>query len=170
MADDDALRRWFQSVDLDGSNSINVSELERALAAGNLRFPIQVVAQMIRMNDTDRNGMLNFEEFVRLYNFLTQVQNSFHARDPRRRGVLGLDQVRQALQDLHFALDDPSFFSACQSFDPLRTGTLRLKEFISLCVFLQSARKLFGAFDVGNQGHLTLDFNQFIFCASNLRQ
>lgn len=28
MADDDALRRWFQSVDLDGSNSINVSELE----------------------------------------------------------------------------------------------------------------------------------------------
>ncbi len=94
-----------------------------------------------------------------------------------------------------------------QSFDPNRLGKFKLDDYISMCIFLQSAkyshllpraitcivhiffelqrkqsrdgfgwgtphltylvwgyRNLFGAFDTSRIGHITLDFNQFVYC------
>ncbi|XP_024520413.1 sorcin [Selaginella moellendorffii] len=168
MADTEALRVWFQSVDVDQSGSINVTELQEALAAGNLRFSQSMVAQMIRMYDRDQNGTMSFEEFVNLHKFLSLVQNAFTASS-RGSGVLGLSEMHKALAQAGYALDQPSFFMACQSFDHKRTGQFRLDDFISICIYLQSARNLFDAFDTTRQGRITLDFNQFVYCGGNLR-
>ncbi|EFJ38843.1 hypothetical protein SELMODRAFT_403081 [Selaginella moellendorffii] len=149
MADTEALRVWFQSVDVDQSGSINVTELQEALAAGNLRFSQSMVAQMIRMYDRDQNGTMSFEEFVNLHKFLSLVQNAFTASS-RGSGVLGLSEMHK-------------------SFDHKRTGQFRLDDFISICIYLQSARNLFDAFDTTRQGRITLDFNQFVYCGGNLR-
>jgi hypothetical protein len=99
-----------------------------------------------------------------------------------------------------------------QSFDPNRLGKFKLDDYISMCIFLQSAkyshllppsaitcivhiffelqrkqsrdgfgrgtphltylvwgyRNLFGAFDTSRIGHITLDFNQFVYCGTCL--
>ncbi|KAK9987560.1 hypothetical protein SO802_027799 [Lithocarpus litseifolius] len=52
-----------------------------------------------------------------------------------------------------------------QSFDQKKNGRFRLDDFISLCIFLQSARNLFSSFDTAKQGRVTLDLNQFVFCS-----
>ncbi|MCO5572297.1 hypothetical protein L7F22_026050 [Adiantum nelumboides] len=77
--------------------------------------------------------------------------------------------ITMALQETGYSLDQPAFYTACQSFDPNKLGKFRLDDYISLCIFLQSARNLFGAFDTKREGRVALDFNQFVYCAANLR-
>lgn len=159
---------WFRSVDVDNSGSINSAELKRALEAGNLHFPQTVVEQMTKMYDKDYSGTMSFDEFVSLHKFLSSVQDTF-SRNSRSRGVLSLQEMYPALQQAGYKLDQPSFFTVCRSFDKGNLGDFRLDEFMSICIFLQSAQNLFTAFDSQRKGSVTLDFNQFIYCSANLR-
>ncbi|XP_030450611.1 uncharacterized protein LOC115672797 [Syzygium oleosum] len=162
------LKEWFERVDSDKTGSITAVQLKRALAVGNLELSISVVEQMIRMYDFDRNGTMSFEEFVALNKFLLKVQHAFSDHE-RGRGYLVPDDVYEALVKIGFSLDSPSFYSVCESFDQKKNGRFRLDDFMSLCIFVQSARNLFSSFDTAKQGRVTLDFNQFVYCTANCR-
>ncbi|XP_010242886.1 PREDICTED: sorcin-like [Nelumbo nucifera] len=162
------LKEWFELVDSDKIGSITAPQLKRALAVGNLEFPLSVVEQMIRMYDFDRNGAMSFEEFVALNKFLLKVQQAFSDLE-RGRGFLVRDDVYEALMKVGFSLDSPAFYTVCESFDQKKNGRFRLDDFIALCIFLQSARNLFNSFDTAKQGRVTLDLNQFVYCAANCR-
>ncbi|KAF8406701.1 hypothetical protein HHK36_008793 [Tetracentron sinense] len=151
---------------------------QRVLAVGNLEFPLSVVQQMIRMYDFDRNGTMSFEEFVALNKFLLkellnsffiylliflQLQHAFSDLE-RGRGFLAPDDIYEALVKVGFSLDSPAFYTVCESFDQKKNGSFRLDGFMSLCIFLQSARNLFNSFDAAKQGRVTLDLNQFVYC------
>ncbi|CAL9161815.1 unnamed protein product, partial [Musa hybrid cultivar] len=171
------LREWFERVDSNRSGNITALQLQGALSVGNLDFSLSIVQQMIRMYDFDGNGTMNFEEFVALNKFLLKVQNLFTVLE-RGRGYLNPDDVYEGLVRLGFSLDSPSFLTVCESFDKNKKGMVRLDEFISLCIFVQSARyayssnsfvfccsNLFNSFDTTKQGRVTLDFNQFVYCS-----
>ncbi|CAK8569407.1 unnamed protein product [Lathyrus sativus] len=158
------LREWFNRVDSEKSGSITALQLKAALGKGNLEFSLSVVEQMIRMYDFDKNGTMSFQEFVALNNFLLKVQHAFADLD-KGRGFLLPDDVFQAVVKIGFMLDSPAFYSVCESFDQSKNGRFRLDDFISLCIFLQSARNLFTSFDTAKQGRVTLDLNQFIYCS-----
>nr|XP_025658116.1 sorcin isoform X1 [Arachis hypogaea] len=165
------IREWFDRVDSHKTGTITAPQLKSALAVGNLECPLSVVEQMIKMYDFDRNGTMSFEEFVALNKFLIKVQHAFSDLE-RGRGFLVLDDVFEALVKIGFTLDSPAFYSACASFDQSKSGKFRLDVFISLCIFLQSARSfrnLFNSFDTAKQGRITLDLNQFVYCTSNCR-
>ncbi|KAL9415603.1 hypothetical protein AB3S75_043822 [Citrus x aurantiifolia] len=162
------LREWFDRVDSERTGSIGAAQLKHAFAVGNLDFSLSVVQQMIRMYDFDRNGTMSFEEFVELNKFLLKVQHAFSDLE-RGCGYLVPDNAYEALVKIGFSLDSPAFYTVCESFDQNKNGRLRLDDFISLCVFLQSARNLFNSFDTTKQGRITLDLNQFIFCTANCR-
>ncbi|KAF4385809.1 hypothetical protein F8388_010365 [Cannabis sativa] len=163
-ANSTVLREWFDRVDSDKSGSITASQLKKALAVGNLEFSISVVQQMIRMYDFDRNGTMSFDEFVALNKFLLKVQQAFSDLE-RDRGYLVTDEVFEALVKIGFSLDSPAFYTVCESFDKKKNGRFRLDDFISLCIFLQSARNMFDSFDTAKQGRVTLDLNQFVYCS-----
>ncbi|KAL8060093.1 hypothetical protein ABFX02_02G001400 [Erythranthe guttata] len=162
------LTEWFDRVDSNKTGNITATQLKSAFAVGNLNFPVSVVQQMIRMYDFDKNGTMSFEEFVELNKFLLKVQQAFSGFE-RGCGFLAPDEAYKALAKIGFSLDSPAFYSACESFDQSRSGKLRLDDFISLCIFVQSSRNLFNSFDRSKQGRVTLDFNQFIYCTSNCR-
>ncbi|KAM6549658.1 hypothetical protein CsatB_021334 [Cannabis sativa] len=168
MENSTVLREWFDRVDSDKSGSITASQLKKALAVGNLEFSISVVQQMIRMYDFDRNGTMSFDEFVALNKFLLKVQQAFSDLE-RDRGYLVTDEVFEALVKIGFSLDSPAFYTVCESFDKKKNGRFRLDDFISLCIFLQSARNMFDSFDTAKQGRVTLDLNQFVYCTANCR-
>ncbi|KAL6645279.1 hypothetical protein ACP70R_016887 [Stipagrostis hirtigluma subsp. patula] len=146
------LREWFDRVDTGRTGNITAAQLQ----------------QMIRMYDFDRNGTMSFEEFLALNKFLQKVQSVFSTLE-RGRGFLSLEEVYEALIKLGFSLDSPAFYTVCESFDKSKKGMVHLDEFISLCIFVQSARNLFNSFDTSNQGRVTLDFNQFVYCTANCR-
>ncbi|KAL8267950.1 hypothetical protein R6Q59_001748 [Mikania micrantha] len=168
MANIEVLKEWFDRVDSDTKGSITASQLQSALAVGNLQFPITIVQQMIRMYDFDRNGTMSFEEFVALNKFLLKVQQAFSDLE-RERGFLVPDEVYEALLKLNISMDSPAFYTVCESFDKEKDGRFRLDDFISLCIFVQSARNLFNSFDTSKQGRVTLDLNQFLYCTANCR-
>jgi Ca2+-binding EF-hand superfamily protein len=168
MANEERLRAWFESVDVQGAGQINGSDLKKALAAGNLHFSDSVAQQMIRMHDADRNGIMSFAEFVALNKFLSNVQNAYIVVE-RGRGFLTLNDVYEALTMSGYALDQPAFYTLCESFDETKKGRFRLDDFISLCIFVQSARNLFTSYDTTGQGRVSLDFNQFVYCAASCR-
>ncbi|KAL6522491.1 hypothetical protein OROMI_031449 [Orobanche minor] len=157
------LREWFDRVDYQKTGNITATQLKSVFAVGNLHFPISVVQQMVRMYDFDRNGTMSFEEFVELNKFLLKIQQAFSGLD-RGRGFLVPDEAYEALVKIGFSLDSPAFYTACESFDQSRSGKLRLDDFISLCIFVQSTRNMFNSFDTSKAGRVTLDFNQFIYC------
>lgn len=162
------LREWFDRVDAARTGNITSPQLQSALAVGNLDFPLSIVQQMIRMYDFDGNGTMSFEEFLALNKFLQKVQTVFSTLE-RGRGFLSLEEVYEALIKLGFSLDSPAFYTVCESFDKSKKGRVRLDEFISICIFVQSARNLFSSFDTTKQGKVTLDFNQFVYCTANCR-
>ncbi|KAG8655760.1 sorcin isoform X2 [Manihot esculenta] len=162
------LRQWFDRVDSEKTGSITATQLKSALAVGNLQFSLSIVQQMIRMYDFDRNGTMSFGEFVALNKFLTKAQRAFSDVE-RNRGYLLPDDVHEALGKIGFSLDSPAFYTVCESFDQKKDGRFRLDDFISLCIFLQSARNLFNSFDTAKQGRVTLDLNQFVYCTANCR-
>ncbi|GAB2291636.1 hypothetical protein Dimus_025892 [Dionaea muscipula] len=162
------LREWFDRVDSERAGNITAVQLKRVLAVGNLDFPLSVVEQMIRMYDFDRNGTMNFEEFLALNKFLLEVQEGFSDFE-RGRGYLVHDDVAKALLKFGFLLDSPAFYTTCESFDQKKNGRFRLDDFISLCIFLHSARNVFNSLDTAKQGRVTLDLNQFVYCAANCR-
>ncbi|CBI37834.3 hypothetical protein VitviT2T_003152 [Vitis vinifera] len=162
------LREWFNRVDSEKTGSITATQLKTTLAVGNLEFPLSIVQQMIRMYDFDKNGTMNFQEFVALNKFLLKVQQAF-ADLERGRGFLVPDEVYEGLVKIGFSLDSPAFYTVCESFDHKKNGRFRLDDFISLCIFIQSARNLFNSFDTAKQGRVTLDLNQFVYCTANCR-
>lgn len=168
MENVEVLREWFQRVDSNNTGNITAPQLKSAFAVGNLEFPLSIVQQMISMYDFDRNGTMSFEEFVALNKFLLKVQNAFSALE-RGRGFLTPNDVYEALVKIGFSLDSPAFYTVCESFDQNKMGMVRLDNFISLCIFVQSARNLFSSFDTTKQGRVTLDFNQFVYCTANCR-
>ncbi|KAI5647712.1 hypothetical protein M9H77_33717 [Catharanthus roseus] len=162
------LREWFDRVDTEKNGNITASQLKSAFAVGNLEFPLSVVQQMVRMYDFDKNGTMSFDEFVALNKFLLMVQQAFSDLE-RARGFLLLDDVYQGLAKTGVSLDSPAFYTVCESFDQKGTGRFRLDDFISLCIFVHSARNLFNSFDTSKQGRVSLDLNQFIYCTANCR-
>ena len=85
-------------------------------------------------------------------------------------GKLSKTEVLQALHHAGFGyLDEGAVKSACQAFDPDRSNSLSLDQYIAMTMFLLSARKVFQAFDPQRSGRIALDFNQFVYAASKTR-
>ncbi|KAF3963819.1 hypothetical protein CMV_011833 [Castanea mollissima] len=68
-----------------------------------------------------------------------------------------VEELCEALVKIGFSLDSPAFYTVCESFDQKKNGRFRLDDFISLYIFLQSAR-----FDSAKWSALAHEFIQFI--------
>lgn len=66
-----------------------------------------------------------------------------------------------------YRLDTPAFEALFTAYDPDRSSTCDIVELVAMTVFLQSATATFQAFDPQRQGRITLDYNQFVYAASN---
>ncbi|XP_062086452.1 uncharacterized protein LOC133792560 [Humulus lupulus] len=104
--------------------------------------------------------------------FCSLVQQAFPDLESvvyKERGYLVTDEVFEALAKIGFSLDSPAFYTVCESFDQKKNERFRLDDFISLCIFLQSAHNMFDSFDTTKQGRVTFDLNQFVYCTANCR-
>jgi len=164
---DPQLKQWFDAIDVDRSGQLDVKELQRALALGNLNFGLTDVDHMIRAFDSNNTRKLDFGEFQRLHYFLVNVQNSFHTFDQDRSGTLAPNEITNALRQAGFNMDPQAVQAMVYKFDPDSSGTLSLDEYIRSCLFLQTAARTFGAFDAQRQGTIHLNFSQFVYASAH---
>jgi len=63
---DAALKQAFQTIDTDKSGSIEQSELTSAIRAMDPNASDQVIIDMIKYADADKDGKVDFEEFKKI--------------------------------------------------------------------------------------------------------
>mgnify|MGYP001806775129 CR=1 FL=1 len=68
------LLQWFDAIDKDGNGQLTPMELQAALQLGHLNFSLATVAHIIRIHDKTGSGTISFDEFGKLHEFLTNVQ------------------------------------------------------------------------------------------------
>lgn len=94
---------------------------------------------------------------------------SSETRDPGA-GRLSKSEVMRALHHAGFGhVDEGAVKSACQAFDPDRSNSLSLDQYIAMTMFLLGAKRAFEAFDPQRLGRISLDFNQFVYACSKTR-
>ena len=160
----------FASQDRNGQ--VDGAELQNMLAAGGLVFSLQTVMQIIRLHNTRDSGQLDFAEFKQVQQFLSNVQASFQYFNQSKSGRLDKSEVLRALHHAGFGhVDEGAVKAACQAFDPDRTNSLSLDQYIAMTLFLLNSKRVFEAFDATTpeNGLIKLDFNQFVYAAAKTR-
>ena len=156
----------------DRNGQVDGTELQNMLAAGGLMFSLQTVMQIIRLHNSRDSGTLDFAEFKQVQQFLSNVQASFQYFNQSKSGRLDKSEVLRALNHAGFGhVDEGAVKAACQAFDPDRTNSLSLDQYISMTLFLLNSKRVFEAFDATTpeNGLIKLDFNQFVYAAAKTR-
>ncbi|CAN7992359.1 unnamed protein product [Ixodes hexagonus] len=103
-ADVNYLRGLFRTVDKDMSGQISAAELQCALSNGTWKpFNPETVRMMIDMFrspgmfDRNRVGTVNFDEFVSLWNYITNWLSCFQSFDLDRSGSIDKRELAEAL-------------------------------------------------------------------------
>lgn len=169
QAHDQQLYQWFRAVDTDGSGSIDVTELQQALAKGSMHFSLSTCAQMIRLHARNNTRTIDYNEFCELHGFITGIQKSFHHFDTDRSNTLNHEEAFEALR--HAGLDFPrqAFDTLFVTFDPDNDSHLSMTEYLALSVFLKSCELTWQAFGGPSRGKIELDWAQWVYAAANTR-
>ncbi|PNH04080.1 Peflin [Tetrabaena socialis] len=160
-------RLWFESVDIDKSGSLCAKELRQALDIGGLSFSLGQAHLFVRAFDSQGNHRLNVNEFVALHSFLAGAQECF-AQAARGARALAAADAAQALGRLGFTADAPAMQALLSRHDPEAKGLLTAENFLSMSLFMLSARRAFTTFDTARSGRIELSFNQFVYTSSHL--
>ncbi|KAJ5067732.1 peflin [Anaeramoeba ignava] len=161
------LQMWFQAVDTDKSGLVEPEELVRALSQGGYKFSISTASLLIKMFDQNKKGAVNFQEFIPLYQFITQMQQSFYNVDRDKGGTIDFNELATALQYSGFQFPPNVVQELAKRFG--KNGQILLDGWISLCAFLGHVRTLFVYYDTDKDGRITLDFNSFVMLAAMLQ-
>jgi hypothetical protein len=166
------IRVTFAAVDEDKSGAVDVNELQRALVKGGYTLSLASCAMLIRINDSNGDGKIDFQEFTGLHRFLFQLQAAFvqAAGGSPTATQINSAQLKSALDILGYPwIDGPAFSAMCLAFDPTRDSLFGLTEMIAMVTYLKSVVATFKGFDPQGRGMVSLTMNQFLYAASNTR-
>ena len=140
----------FLATDIDQNGEVSAFELQRMLAVGGLVFSLQTVVQIVSLHSPRDKGSLNFDEFRAVKQFLSNIQASFQYFDASKTGKLTKSEVLRALHHAGFGhVDEGAIKASCQAFDPDRSNSLSLDQYIAMTLFLLGAKRAFDAFAAG---------------------
>ncbi|XP_064481618.1 programmed cell death protein 6-like [Ornithodoros turicata] len=157
------LQQLFQSVDKNNSGAIGVTELQNALSNGTWKpFNPTTVRTMIGMFDHNHTGNVTFDEFMSLWNYITEWLNCFRRFDADNSGNIDRNELFQALAQFGFNISQQTLNNLMIKYDSDKKGSINFDDFIQCCVTLQGATQSFRQLDRYNSGRITLTFEEFL--------
>ncbi|KAL3259336.1 hypothetical protein MRX96_001999 [Rhipicephalus microplus] len=175
-ADVGYLQGLFRNVDKDRSGNISATELQSALSNGTWKpFNPETVRMMIDMFrspgmfDRSRTGTVNFDEFVSLWNYITNWLNCFQSFDKDRSGAIDKGELTEALTKFGYRLSEPTMSMLLVKFDRDGKGSINFDDFIQCCVTLQTLTAAFRHYDTDQDGWITIGYEDFLKLVFSLR-
>lgn len=154
-------------MDKDRNGWLSAQELQDALQNGGLAFSLSTVAHIVRIFGRSYAGYINFEEFVKLHDYMTTMSESFDHFDRDKSSSLTYEEVCGAItQVAGYQLQKSTLEALMERYDTDRSGSLDVTEFLALALYLRSATKVFNSFDEQRNGVIALNFDQFLTATS----
>jgi Ca2+-binding EF-hand superfamily protein len=140
-----------------GSGQLSESELRAALVNGDWSsFDPQTVKMMIRMFDSDRSGLIGFDEFCGLWGFLAAWRSLFDRFDVDRSGNISLSEYTDALVAFGYRLSPHFVDTLFRTFDKRNEGAISFDLFVQSCISLKRMTDVFKKYDDDRDGYITL--------------
>lgn len=87
----DSMTKGFKKRDLSGDGYLQINEVQAALIDSGHRVSTECLEMIMAKFDTERRGMLSFENYVTLSIFITSVKNTFALFDKSANGRVMMD-------------------------------------------------------------------------------
>ncbi|KAI8352109.1 hypothetical protein BD560DRAFT_409147 [Blakeslea trispora] len=165
MADKREQYLWslFQRMDLDGSGTLTVYELQKALINGDWSpFNIETVRTMISIFDDDNNGTIDFREFRGLWKYVEDWSHCFKKFDYDNSGSIDFHEMKHALRVFGYNVSDAFIRTLVHTFDKHGGGTVTFDNFVQACVTLSTLTRSFRARDYENRGSIMISYEDFL--------
>lgn len=168
------LRDMFASFDKNRSGYLSETELANNLYnEDGTRFARDTTRLMFRMFDLDRNGKINFDEFVELWRYLCEWKGIFQRMDTDESRKVTFPEFRRAVESFGYNLGPnviKSLFSIyANSFDARNQPAMPFDMFVQAFVRLRNVTESFKRFDTDRDGYITLGFEQYLLEVSYLQ-
>ncbi|KAG5510035.1 hypothetical protein GH5_07885 [Leishmania sp. Ghana 2012 LV757] len=153
---------WFQAVDRDRSDRIDLSQLNAALFSAGFRFSLGTTQRLLARYDLDCTGTITMEEFAHLHEFLTAMQQGFRQRDTSGDGRLDSKETLEAFWLSGFVFGEEAFQTVMRKFDRQHRGSLGFDDYIELSIFIAQTRDAFAYYDRDRRGDVLFNFDTFL--------
>lgn len=166
----DFLWQVFQRVDRDRSGAISAEELQAALSNGTWApFNPETVRLMLGMFDRQNRGTINFDDFGALWKYVTDWQACFRSFDRDNSGNIDANELKSALTNFGYRLNDATHHMLLRKFDRLGKGTIFFDDFIQCSIILHNLTSAFRQHDTNQTGVITIGYEQFLHLVMNSR-
>ncbi|KAL3319808.1 calpain 2, (m II) large subunit [Cichlidogyrus casuarinus] len=103
---------------------------------------LETSRSIISCIDSDREGCLDFDEFLELWDLLRLWRGSFLAHDADKSGAMDSFEMKNALKGAGFELDDNVYQTVISRFADKR-GDIHFDEFLLCCSRLKTSMDIF---------------------------
>ncbi|KAM7265041.1 hypothetical protein ACFE04_002724 [Oxalis oulophora] len=132
------IKEGFQLMDIGNNGKINVDELRAGLNKLGHQVPEADVQMLMEAGDTDKDGFLDYGEFVAISVHLRKMGNDEHLRkafeffDRNQTGYIEVEELRTALND-EVELNNEEIISAIMhDVDTDKDGRISYEEFATM--------------------------------------
>ena len=165
---DPQIVRFFKTVDADKSGKLNSSELQKALLSGiNSQFSLDSCEKLITFFDRSHSGSVNINEFQQLFQMVSNWKAIFDAHDTDRSGNIDESELQKAFKQLGHNLTPIFTHKILRLYNP-RTKRITLDHFIFICLEIKRLSDQFRARDVGMNGQVNMQYEEFVGIAMDL--
>lgn len=175
------LRAVFTSVDVNRSGTISARELGLALTNfDNTKFHDSTIELMIKLFGPHGDvisgplKLLNFDQFVALWKYLSAYKKLFVQADTDRLGDITFGEFQNILDQIGYKLNIDLVLNIFQKFSfkhrngTVAVGKLKFDMFIELLVYMRKLTDVFKKYDTDLKGVATISFSDFLFELNNL--
>jgi len=139
-----SLRDAFSLFDKDGDGTITINELGDVMKSLGLNPSQEELRRMMREVDTDRNGTIDFNEFLTMMaahssagsDGLDELRAAFNMFDKDGSGQISIQELKQVMHSLGERLTDRELEEMIHEADNNGDGEINFEEFCKVTVFL----------------------------------
>ncbi|OAA56576.1 calcium-binding modulator protein [Niveomyces insectorum RCEF 264] len=160
---DEGVRALFAQFDTNNVGFLTEKQLGAKFVNSNQEsFNAYTVSMMMRMFDSDRNGELEYNEFVGLWRFLEKWADIFDRFDADRSGSISLSEFKDALVSFQYRLSDSFIEFIFRVYDQDHKGVITFDIFMQSCITLKRMTDVFKKYDDDRDGVIVINFEDFV--------
>ncbi|CAF1070377.1 unnamed protein product [Brachionus calyciflorus] len=136
----ESIRASFEFFDKDKNGFITTSELRDVIKKCGSKLKEKDVKEMVKQFDVDKDGKINFEEFIQLMtvnfnnsdNFEQNLVNAFEKFDKDGNGFISRSELKEAMRKLDKKITNEEIDDMLTEADTNMDGKIDYSEFVRI--------------------------------------